>query len=123
MHKPLAFVIEDYADQALVFSKALEVAGYETESIADGAVASQRLKEIIPDLVVLDLHMPNITGEMLLKQIRSDSRLAGARVVLATADAQFASKLQVDADLVLLKPIGFTQLSQLARRFLDEMPK
>ena len=49
MQKPLAIIIEDHEDQATVFSTALQVLGYETEIILDGAVAQKRLKEIIPE--------------------------------------------------------------------------
>ncbi len=114
----LALVIEDYRDQAMVFATALQKAGFQTESIIDGAQAQQRLKEIVPALVVLDLHIPTITGEVLLRQIRSDPRLADTRIILATADALRAEVLRPEVDMVLLKPISFTQLSDLAARLL-----
>ena len=83
----------------------------------DGALAQKRLAEIVPDLVILDIHMPKVTGDILLKQIRSDERLKDTRVFLATADANMASQLKDLAELVLLKPIGFSQLKDLAERF------
>ena len=116
--KPLALIIEDYEDQSLVFTSALEQAGYNTEAIRDGRTAQKRLTEVVPAIVVLDLHMPDINGDVILRQIRSDQRLADVRVILATADAALASSLQPQADLVLLKPISFAQLNQLATRFL-----
>lgn len=115
--KPLAIIIEDNEDQNLVFTTALEQAGYYTESIQDGTKAQERLNEIIPKVVVLDLHLPGIDGEKLLNQIRADRRLTGTRVILATADALLASALQSQADFVFLKPISFSQLNQLAIRF------
>lgn len=115
--KPLAIIIEDNEDQNLVFTTALEQAGYYTESIQDGVQAQKRLTEIIPKVVVLDLHLPGVDGEKLLHQIRADRRLASTRVVLATADASLASTLQSQADYVFLKPISFSQLNQLAIRF------
>lgn len=118
--RPLALVIEDNEDQNLVFTKALEEAGYYTESIKDGIKAQQRLKEIVPQVIVLDLHLPNVDGEKLLEQIRNDRRLTQTRVVLATADALFASMLQSQADFVFLKPISFSQLNQLALRFINQ---
>ena len=68
--------------------------------------------------MVLDLHIPTITGEVLLRQIRSDPRLADTRIILATADALRAEVLRPEVDMVLLKPISFTQLSDLAARLL-----
>jgi chemosensory pili system protein ChpA (sensor histidine kinase/response regulator) len=115
--KPLALIIEDHEDQALVFIKALERAGYRTEAVQDGLTAQKRLDEIIPDMIILDLHIPNVDGSILLGQIRSDQRLKDVPVILATADAALASSLQAQSDLVLLKPISFSQLSQLAGRY------
>lgn len=115
--KPLALIIEDNEDQNLVFTKALEQAGYYTESIRDGTIAQARLSQVIPTVVVLDLHLPGVDGEKLLKQIRADERLAETRIILATADALLASALQSQGDFVFLKPISFSQLKQLATRF------
>jgi CheY-like chemotaxis protein len=115
--RPLGYVIEDYEDSANVFKWALEMAGYFVEVAKDGAVAQQRLTEIIPDLIVLDLHMPNVPGDKILEQIRSDERLADTRVFLATADANMAAQLRDQAELVLLKPISVAQLKDLAERF------
>jgi CheY-like chemotaxis protein len=115
--KPLGYIIEDYEDTVNIFSWALEMAGYEVEVAKDGGIAQQRLKEIIPDLIILDLHMPNVPGDKLLKQIRSDERLSNTRVFLATADANMAAQLRDQVELVLLKPISLTQLRELAERF------
>jgi CheY-like chemotaxis protein len=116
--KPFALIIEDNQDQNLVFTTALNQAGFETESILEGSTAQVRLAEVVPNVVVLDLHIPGVDGETLLRQIRSDKRLAGVRVILATADASLAKDLQSQADLVLLKPVSFFQLSQLAHRLI-----
>lgn len=115
--KPLGLVVEDNQDTVMIFKSALELAGYEVQVALDGAVAQKMLAEIIPDLIILDLHMPHVTGDVLLKQIRADERLERTRVFLATADANMASYLRDQAELVLLKPIGFAQLKELAERF------
>ena len=116
--KPLALIIEDDADQNLIFTTALDKAGYETESITDGLTAQQRLNEVVPQTIVLDLHIPQVEGMALLRQIRNDQRLTKVNVILATADAALANSLHAEADLVLLKPISFSQLSVLASRFI-----
>lgn len=115
--KPIGLVIEDNPDQNLVFTMALNKAGFSTESIYNGTDAQRRLKEIVPQIVILDLHLPDIDGNIILAQIRSDKRLSRVNVVLATADAVFADALQAEAELVLLKPVSFSQLSDLASRF------
>ncbi len=123
MTKPLALIIEDNEDQNLVFTTALDQAGYETESIYDGAIALERLKNVVPNMVILDLHLPNANGSIVLNQIRADPRLSETRVILATADSTFASGLQFQTELVLLKPVSFAQLKQLASRFLQSSTK
>jgi CheY-like chemotaxis protein len=115
--KPIAMVIEDNADQNLVFTMALNKAGYSTESIHNGRDAQKRLAMVVPHIVILDLHLPDIDGNIILGQIRNDKRLSKANVILATADAVFAEALQSQAELVLLKPVSFSQLSDLASRF------
>ena len=115
--KPLAYIVEDNKDTVTIFRGALELAGYDVEVAYDGAVAQKHLDEIVPDLIVLDLHIPSVSGDIVLQQIRADERLKETRVFLATADANMAAQLRDQAELVLLKPIGFSQLKDLAGRF------
>jgi CheY-like chemotaxis protein len=117
--KNIALVIEDDEDQAYVFHKALEMAGFTPETVSDGTAAQQRIIEVKPEIVVLDLHLPGINGDQLLRQIRSDERLEHTQVIVTTADAAMAESLDDEATLVLLKPVSFTQLSALAARFLS----
>ena len=121
--KPLALIIEDNEDQNLVFTTALTQAGYSTESIFDGTTAMKRLTNVIPAMVILDLHIPGINGGLLLKEIRNDPRTAKAHVIIVSADAEFAANLQAQVDLVLLKPVSFLQLSMLASRFINQIPE
>lgn len=117
MNQPFALIIEDHEQQALVFRKALEAAGFETEVITSGAAAQQRLTEVQPHLITLDLHIPEVSGEQLLAQIRADERLKDTHIFLTTADALMADKLGEETQIVLLKPVGYNQLVGFARRF------
>jgi CheY-like chemotaxis protein len=114
--KPIALVVEDDEDQNIIFSAALERAGYIVEPAFSGRMAQQLLEQLVPAMVILDLHMPDFNGDVVLKQIQSDSRLKDVIVVVATSDASFAAKLDIEAEFVLIKPVGFSQLSQLATR-------
>jgi DNA-binding response OmpR family regulator len=113
----IAFVIEDDQDLSNIFTEALKAAGYQVETIRDGAIAQQRLKEANPEIIILDMHLPNIDGAQLLTQIRADERLAKTRVILATADALLGEYYNKQADLVLVKPISFSQLRDLTARY------
>jgi len=117
--KPLALVIEDDPEQQKIFSQAIKMAGFSVEVIDDGEKAMQRLAEVTPHLIVLDLHLPTISGDEILRRIRADERLASVSVILATADPLLAETLSAESDLVLLKPISFIQLRDLATRLLS----
>ena len=114
--KPIAFVIEDDKNLALAFSEAVIDADFEVEVIYDGQVAMDRLAEVLPDIIILDLHIPNVNGIEILDHIRSSEQLQNIKVIVATADDHRAATLRGSADLVLLKPIGYRQLQQLASR-------
>ena len=114
--KPFAIIIEDSISAAKMFSLAFEAAGFNTEIILDGITGQNRLAEITPDVLVLDLHLPFATGEEILQQFQQNRRLQTTRIIIATADANFANLVQDNADFVLLKPISYDQLHQLATR-------
>jgi DNA-binding response OmpR family regulator len=114
MSKMFGMIIEDDEDLSVIFSEALQAAGFETEVIKRGDVAQERLAVTTPDVVVLDLQLPRVTGMDVLHQIRGDERLKKTRVIIATAHPHMAESLRDEADLVLLKPISFSQLRDLA---------
>lgn len=113
---PLALIVEDDGHLASIYSQALQAAQYTTETVLDGNTALDRLRKIVPAVVVLDLHLPIVSGKDVLTEIRSNERLAQTKVMITTADATLAENLAGDSDLVLLKPIGFDQLRDLAAR-------
>ena len=116
MTKQLAFIIEDDPDLSVIFAQALQAAEFETEIIRDGQLALTRLAETQPVVVVLDLHLPQVPGDQILHQIRKDTRLEQTKVIISTADPLLAETLQPEADLILIKPISFNQLRDLAFR-------
>ena len=116
MSNRLALIIEDAADLAVIFAEAVRAAGFRPEIIRTGDAALERLAVIVPDIVVLDLHLPHVAGTTILQRIRSDARLVQTKVIIATADPRMAEPFDGAADLVLLKPISFSQLRDLAAR-------
>jgi len=120
LKKPFALIIEDHLDSAEFFATALSESGFETEIIRSGQDAIGRLSDVVPDLIILDLNLPHVHGSEILKAVRSDERLADTRVIVATTHWQGAEEVEQEADLVILKPIGFEQLRDLASRFLPK---
>lgn len=116
MNNPFALIIEDDPKLAFIFAEALQMAEFETEIVQDGQAALERLAATTPAVVVLDLHLPHLSGSDILAHIRADQRLDQTRIMLATADASKAEQLRSDADIVLLKPISLHQMSTLAKR-------
>ncbi len=121
MNKPLAIIIEDDPALGEIFSLSLQKE-FDTEIYADGGAALRRLAEIVPALIVLDLHLPTVSGMFIFTQIRADKRFVKTRIILSTADAVQADFLSNEADLVLLKPISPIQLRQLASRLQKTGP-
>jgi len=115
MEKKLALIIEDDPHLNEIFSLTLQD-NFIIESVHDGREAISLLNEMVPDVVILDLHLPNVTGDQILSVIRSNEQMRHTRVILTTADAQMAESLNDEADLVLLKPISPIQLLDLVKR-------
>ncbi|MEJ5240876.1 MAG: response regulator [Anaerolineales bacterium] len=113
-------LVEDDPHQAEIFSFALGQTGLIVHHLKDGAEVLPFLKEHAPELVVLDLHLPNLRGDKILQALRANPATANCKVILATADPRLADRLQDQADLVLLKPISYQQLKELAKRLLAD---
>jgi DNA-binding response OmpR family regulator len=116
LSKPLALIVEDDFDLSTIFEQALKAANFETQVAQTGDAALIKLGDIVPDVVVLDLYLPGTSGADILKYIRSDARLAQTRVIITTSDARLAESLEDQADLVLVKPVNFGQLRDMASR-------
>lgn len=119
--KPLALIIEDDPDISFLFSRTLTSAGFETEIVSAGDVALERLSSVTPDVVTLDLHLPGTSGEKVLRYIRGEARMADTKVIVITAYRHLTDALDVEADLVLIKPIGLEQLRDLASRLVFDL--
>jgi DNA-binding response OmpR family regulator len=123
--QPAALIIEDDVELAKFFATALEKAGYAPILAESGEVAMDWLRSLKPRLVLLDLGLPDMAGENLLGHIRLHPKLSKTRVIVVTADAQRAEALRAQANLVLVKPISYAQLRDLAARlgFADAAKK
>ena len=123
MNTPLALIIEDDQDAATICYESLKAAGFVCEVIKTGDAGLARLKEVVPTVVVLDMHLPNVAGPDILRYIQREARLARTQVIIATADPRIADELREEATLTLLKPISFTQLRDMARRLKEHAEK
>ena len=115
MNKPLALIVEDDPQLGSIFSLALQLE-FDIELIADGQAALNRLAQVAPTLVVLDVNLPKVSGCDILKYIRADQHLAKTKVIIATGDSNQCSALSGEADIAMLKPVSPFQLRELASR-------
>ena len=116
MNKPFALIVEDKRDIVALFQHVLDIAGYHTEIVMDGKEAMARIAATPPDIVLLDLQLPGMTGLDILKQMRTTDNLANIPVVVITAFQNYAQGLPYQPDLVLLKPVNIHQLSSLVQK-------
>ena len=116
MDKPVALIVEDDRDIVALFRHVLDIAGYHTEIVLDGMEAMQRLEASQPNIVLLDLQLPRMSGVEILTRMRADERMSTIPVVVITAYAPYANSLPVEPDLLLLKPVDINQLSSLVQR-------
>ena len=116
MTNDIALIIEDDSDMGTIFAAAMHNAGFVAEIASDGQEALDRLAEIVPAVVLLDLHLPTVSGPDILAHMRQDSRLKDVPIIIVTADPHLADTLRSQVSFVLDKPISFKQLSILSNR-------
>ncbi len=120
MQIPFVLIVEDERDIAALFRHVMDLAGYRTEIAANGRAALERLATCQPDVVLLDLSLPGISGVNVLQRMRVDERLKSIPVVVVTAYSELAENLAVEPDLVMLKPVSAVQLSDLVQRLAHQ---
>ena len=107
-------VADDDADiRDLVVFK-LEQGGHDVVPVGDGAAAVEACRAERPDLAVLDVMMPGMSGVDVCRELRADADLAGIPVILLTARAQPADIEQgfnVGADDYVVKPFSPRELA------------
>ncbi len=116
MDKPFALIVEDNLEIVTLFQHVLDMAGYHTEIVMDGKVAMERIATAHPDIVLLDLQLPGMTGVEILRQMRTNEKLAMIPVVVITAYSNYSTRLPFQPDLLLLKPVNIHQLSNMIQR-------
>ena len=72
---PLILVVDDVPDNVDILQMRLESQGYEVVTAGDGIEALQKTRELLPDLVLLDIMMPRLDGIETVKQDRKSTRL------------------------------------------------
>lgn len=113
-------LIEDELDLAEVTTMRLKKSGYEVVSTLGGEEAFMFLQKDIPDLILLDLLLPDIQGEEICKQLKCDDRLKHIPVILITASASDIPKVakEIGADDYILRPFDPEVLLEKIKKFI-----
>lgn len=111
-----ALVVEDEEELGEIFSDILESCGMVVSRVADGQLALDWLAQSRPDIMILDLHLPRVSGIEILRQVRSDTQNKHTEVIVVTADALLTTVIKEQADFTLIKPIDLDQLNTLISR-------
>jgi CheY-like chemotaxis protein len=125
MHIPPTriLVVEDEDGSRTLLENMFVLAGFSVHTATNGAEALRRLRNDVPDLMVLDLMLPWVNGFEVLATIREDPALATLPVLVITATPASETDLQAFAPiLVVRKPFDTESLIALALQMLKRHP-
>jgi adenylate cyclase len=106
-------VVDDQPDNVQLLSDILSVHGYAVETALSGQAALDAVARSVPDLVLLDVVMPGMSGLQVLRRLRTDTRFAMLPIVLVTAldpDIERVKGLEAGADDFIAKPVDASEL-------------
>jgi two-component system, OmpR family, phosphate regulon response regulator PhoB len=114
-------IVEDEDNIAIALDYLLTREGYEQERIANGAEAMDRIRAMQPDLVLLDVMLPEVSGYEICQEIRLDPSLSDVKILMMTARGSAMERrkgLALGADGFISKPFELTELRAEVRRIL-----
>jgi DNA-binding response OmpR family regulator len=118
---PLVLVIEDDDNIATALEYLILREGYRHDRVASGAGAIPRIRTSVPDLVLLDVMLPEVSGYEICERIRSDPNVAGIKVLMMTARGSALEQrrcLALGANGFISKPFELQDLRAEVRRLL-----
>jgi DNA-binding response OmpR family regulator len=107
-------VVEDDPDIAQLIGHYLEKAGHSVEVLSSGKAVMPRVRRDPPDLVVLDLMLPELDGLMICQAMRTDPQTAAIPIIMVTARGDEADRitgLELGADDYVTKPFSPKELA------------
>jgi two-component system, OmpR family, alkaline phosphatase synthesis response regulator PhoP len=114
---------EDESHIARLITFKLEREGYEIHWAADGGSALEKVKEVIPDLVLLDIMMPVMDGYEVLKNIKRDDSLKDIPVIMLTAKSQeqdIIKGFDLGSEDYIVKPFKPAELAARIKKILRD---
>ena len=114
-------IIEDEEDAAELFAEMMRVSGYRVVKTSKSVPAIEIMTAEKPDVILLDIMMPEVSGLDILRAMRRDPALANIPVVIITAKgmpADIKNGMEAGASTYLTKPVGFLELKEAVDRAL-----
>jgi DNA-binding response OmpR family regulator len=114
-------VVEDDRDIADLVARYLQKSGFEVSVLSSGARALAAIVQQPPDVIVLDLMLPEVNGTEVCRSIRSNEKTASTPIIMLTARADEAERvagLEMGADDYLTKPFSPNELVARVRALL-----
>ena len=121
--RPLALVVDDSITVRRVTERFLERNGLRVMTAKDGIDAISVLQEAKPDVILLDIEMPNMDGYEFATHVRNDERIADVPIIMITSrvgDKHRARAIEIGVNDYLGKPYQDSQLLDAIRRLLEE---
>ncbi len=113
MSKPKILIIEDERSLIDILSYNLSREGFDVSTSSDGAEGLRRAQTSAPDLVLLDLMLPGLDGLQICRQLRSDPKTQGIRILMLTAKSEEVDEIvgfNMGADDYVAKPFKIKPL-------------
>ena len=118
---PHVLIVEDDRDIASLIVHYLGKSGFDSECVHDGAQALARVRQTPPDLIILDLMLPGMSGLEVCRALRGDAATAGLPIIMVTARSEEAERilgLDVGADDYVSKPFSPSELMARVRALM-----
>ena len=119
--KPLALIVDDNEDLIIFMKDALSLY-FRVKSAANGREAWQIIPDLMPDIIVSDVMMPEMDGNELCRWVKSDKRTSGIPFILLTAKQAVEDKVEgltIGADDYVTKPFNVEVLVLRMRKLID----
>lgn len=116
-------IADDEHKIIMTLEYAFKKAGYEVFIARDGSEVLELLKTEIPDMILLDIMMPNVDGYTTLSEIKKDKNLSGIKVILLSAksgEADIKKGLELGADDYITKPYSIKKLTERVEELLAD---
>ncbi|MFN8412158.1 MAG: response regulator [Anaerolineales bacterium] len=119
-------IAEDEPDIRELVAFTLRFAGHEVTATANGEEALNQATQLIPDLILMDVRMPKMTGYDACRAMKADASLKDIPVVFLSAkgqDSEIQTGLDAGAEEYLLKPFAPDQLTERVKAILSKFGK